>query len=661
MTSTPPAIPFEELLRHAGWLRGLAGALVADSSEAEDLVQETWLAALRTPPRDRRNLQGWLSRTLRNAFRHRVRSGAHRTEREQRHAREPVPTPDELVGRMEVQRLLAEELIALPEPLRSTLLLRFYEGLSGAEIAEAQSVAPGTVRWRIHEGLDRLRQRLDARHRRRSSWMTMLLPIARPGAAWGTQAAGLLGGATAMNLSVKLAASASLALLVLGFGIWSLVDPDPPPPVPSGETSSAAVEGSIEGGSENAQRSALAEPPSPPPASPGEALPSQPTDPTEAELAAFAGSSPPGSVEGIVLRGRSPVAGGFAWLGATSSGGLPWADTQAWDRAPHAQRTTIDADGIFRFDGLSADDYYVGVQTPDGAERRVIVTVRADEPTARVRIVLGSASIHGRVYDEQAAPARGWQVAAYNYGSTLAEVQLISRAVTDEEGAFAFDELTRGSYVVIASPNDNFARVYARERFIDLAADEHKTVTIGSAAGASLWSGRVLLPRGEPLRIAGLTELRIRSGGVRHTAALSEGGFRVEVPAGTYELDLFAYGLAGGASAGLGSIEVPSGAFERDVSLPRSFVRVRARYAGSRGDPQQAVASLVAKLELDQGKGTLTSVRESSGPLCFFAVPAGEHRLSCSRPILGAPQGGLIVRVDEGEDEVEVDIAVGDR
>src|SRR5205814_10341316 len=41
----------EELLAHAGWVRALARELVRDASTADDLVQETWLAALRHPPR----------------------------------------------------------------------------------------------------------------------------------------------------------------------------------------------------------------------------------------------------------------------------------------------------------------------------------------------------------------------------------------------------------------------------------------------------------------------------------------------------------------------------------------------------------------------------------------------------------------------------------
>ena len=48
MRSDP--LPPEALLAHAAWLRRLAEVLTRGDADAEDLVQETWLAALRSPP-----------------------------------------------------------------------------------------------------------------------------------------------------------------------------------------------------------------------------------------------------------------------------------------------------------------------------------------------------------------------------------------------------------------------------------------------------------------------------------------------------------------------------------------------------------------------------------------------------------------------------------
>ena len=47
-----PDVPTsEELLAHLGFVRRLARALMGDEARADDLAQDTFVAALRTPPR----------------------------------------------------------------------------------------------------------------------------------------------------------------------------------------------------------------------------------------------------------------------------------------------------------------------------------------------------------------------------------------------------------------------------------------------------------------------------------------------------------------------------------------------------------------------------------------------------------------------------------
>ena len=40
-----------ELLEHSGWVQTLARSLVEEAGCAEDIVQQTWVAALENPPR----------------------------------------------------------------------------------------------------------------------------------------------------------------------------------------------------------------------------------------------------------------------------------------------------------------------------------------------------------------------------------------------------------------------------------------------------------------------------------------------------------------------------------------------------------------------------------------------------------------------------------
>jgi RNA polymerase sigma factor (sigma-70 family) len=198
----------DRLLAQAGWLRSLAIALLGSPPDADDAVQEVWAAALRSPPDEARPPRPWLAQVLRNV----VRSAARRrrSERERdRQAVELTPASTEapaegVLARMEIQRQVAALVMALDEPYRSTLLLRYYEGRQAVDIARAQEVPPGTVRWRINEGLRRLRSQLDdASQGDRDRWSRALVPIAGlpRGRAWKAVPLGLEAAAVVVVLA----------------------------------------------------------------------------------------------------------------------------------------------------------------------------------------------------------------------------------------------------------------------------------------------------------------------------------------------------------------------------------------------------------------------------------------------------------------------------
>jgi RNA polymerase sigma-70 factor (ECF subfamily) len=173
---TSPALPLrpEQLLADSTWLRALSRGLVRDHFAADDLAQEAWLAALRAEQRGAR-AEGvahrtWLTGVLRNVAWKERRAGARRRAREERGARgESLPSTGELVARADMQRALSEAIVALAEPFRTAILLRYMEDLSGAEIARRQGVPEGTVRWRVKRGLELLREALEGR--RGSDWL----------------------------------------------------------------------------------------------------------------------------------------------------------------------------------------------------------------------------------------------------------------------------------------------------------------------------------------------------------------------------------------------------------------------------------------------------------------------------------------------------------
>ena len=80
------------LLEHEGFVRRLARDLVGPGAEAEDVAQDTWLAALQHPPRLVGALRSYLGRILHNSVTNAGHARRRRSRREQAAARgEGVP------------------------------------------------------------------------------------------------------------------------------------------------------------------------------------------------------------------------------------------------------------------------------------------------------------------------------------------------------------------------------------------------------------------------------------------------------------------------------------------------------------------------------------------------------------------------------------------
>jgi RNA polymerase sigma-70 factor (ECF subfamily) len=141
-------------------------------SDAEDLVQDTYLKAFRAADRFEpgTNLRAWLFTILHNTARNRVRDRARDTvsvDSEFVDRAADLPAPGLPIDTPETQLLrdtLAPELQAaidgLPEAFRQAVWLRDVEEFSYAEIADMLSVPIGTVMSRISRGRHKLFEKL---------------------------------------------------------------------------------------------------------------------------------------------------------------------------------------------------------------------------------------------------------------------------------------------------------------------------------------------------------------------------------------------------------------------------------------------------------------------------------------------------------------------
>ena len=138
----------------------VARSLVRSGAEADDLVQETYLRALKSC--DGFELQSfgirpWLLRILHNLHVNRVKReqkqpAATAAEHLELMAADPAPPPAEGFNDVHLDRALDE----LPPELRSILILWAVDELSYKEIADVVGIPIGTVMSRLYRARQRL-------------------------------------------------------------------------------------------------------------------------------------------------------------------------------------------------------------------------------------------------------------------------------------------------------------------------------------------------------------------------------------------------------------------------------------------------------------------------------------------------------------------------
>jgi|ERR1043165_3153914 RNA polymerase sigma-70 factor (ECF subfamily) len=151
-------------------LYGYALTLTRDATEAEDLVQETYVraASAANRPQTDGNLKGWLFVIMRNAWLNQLRhknSGPRFVELELSEP-EAQETPHVVYLRKLERQQVRQAIESLPHAYREIVVLRDIEGFTYQEIATVLDCPAGTVMSRLGRARGKLRKMLEPRIRR---------------------------------------------------------------------------------------------------------------------------------------------------------------------------------------------------------------------------------------------------------------------------------------------------------------------------------------------------------------------------------------------------------------------------------------------------------------------------------------------------------------
>jgi len=221
--------PGDHLLQNAAWLQRLARRLVSDEARADDLVQDAWVTALSRGPEQ--PSRGWLKAVLTNLARQGHRSEARRRDREElarggahSGADDGALEPASLVDRAIQGRELTDLVLALEEPFRTAILMRYYEGLPPRKIAAQLDAPVRTIDSRLARGISRLRERWIRSHRDPEGGLRALfmlaIPRPAPAAAKAAAAGSMVGPLGVILMNVKWSVAGALLMGTGGVALW---------------------------------------------------------------------------------------------------------------------------------------------------------------------------------------------------------------------------------------------------------------------------------------------------------------------------------------------------------------------------------------------------------------------------------------------------------
>jgi len=160
---------YEELVyAYQGIAFRTAYVIARNAADAEEAAQDGFVKAWRALGRFREGapFRPWLLRIVANEASNRRRSAGRRASLALRAAAEEpsggaAPSPEAAVLSAEQRATLLAAVETLPDEQRDVVALRYFLGLSEAEVAETLAIPQGTVKSRTARALERLRESYD--------------------------------------------------------------------------------------------------------------------------------------------------------------------------------------------------------------------------------------------------------------------------------------------------------------------------------------------------------------------------------------------------------------------------------------------------------------------------------------------------------------------
>jgi RNA polymerase sigma-70 factor (ECF subfamily) len=161
-------IKLEQLLgEYYAYIHRLALSILDDLGEADDVAQETFIAAHRSLAgfRNESNVKTWLSAITINACRgklrkRRIRRSLINTLQSFHLLKNPSASPEHLAIKHEMDRSIWKAVDGLDEKHRFPVILRYVHELNVSEIAKILHISQGTVHSRLHYARRKLHSQL---------------------------------------------------------------------------------------------------------------------------------------------------------------------------------------------------------------------------------------------------------------------------------------------------------------------------------------------------------------------------------------------------------------------------------------------------------------------------------------------------------------------